>query len=209
MPPKGAGLSLAAFIFPITLRLIALRNDPFVPDILHTAESFLHPVQLYLHSILLTKNDCPNRASSLNVGTASISLSMSVPSHVPLNQISIPSAVPSLSDAHDLPEHSSPLLLLLHIRISHVCSHLLPLRSALLILDIDISAPIQCDTDNAISYVIIYETCSLPSPSSRCCGYNSRLEIAVSGPSAKPIRGRLSLPHITTSKGRGFLLLSK
>jgi hypothetical protein len=57
---------------------------------------------------------------------------------------------------------------------------------------------------SAISCVIAFETCSLRSPSPRCCGNNSRQEIAVSGLTAKPIRDRRSQSTLPRPQGVGF-----
>jgi len=72
----------------------------------------------------------------------------------------------------------------LHILHTHILPVYIPVPVLVLyrpVCDIGISEPTQYDTDNAISYVITFEICSLLPPCSRCCCLQLDARIAVGG----------------------------
>src|SRR5208282_5546790 len=155
---------------------------PSFPDSGHTCVSCPHPFPQCLRNIPLPKNDCPNMASSLNDQTAETASSMFALSVFPAGQISLTLAVSSLPNAHGPAVHSAPpprtphshrllvLLLRQHLLQHHAKS------------EICTSVPIQCDTDNAISSVITYETgCSLFPPLHSKLRQQLDVRITVSG----------------------------
>lgn len=175
----GSCAAVMNFSHPIA---IAPSVVPSFPGSGHTCVSCPHPYPLYLRNIPSPKNDCPNMASSLNSETAETASSMSALLAIPTGQISITSAVSSPPDEHGPAVHSVPPPRTLR-------SHRLPvllLRQPLLPLhaksDTGTSVPIQCDTDNAISSVITYETgCSLFPPLRSKLRQQLDVRIAVSG----------------------------
>jgi len=120
-------------------------------------------------------------ASSLNIETDGITLSMSDPSDDPLIAISIFSVESSPPDEH------GPIVRLvpqLHNRQTHKSleslSHRLPSMPQLK-SETDTLEPKQYGTDNAISYVITYEICSLLPPYASMLRQQLDIRIAVSG----------------------------
>ena len=161
---------------------IAPSVVPSFPGSGHTYVSCPHRVQLCLRNIPLPKNDCPNMVSSSNYETAETASSMSGLSAAPTDQISLASAVSSPPDVRGQVAHSAPPP---HTQQSHRLPVFLlqqPPLPNLAKFDTDTSAPIQCDTDNAISSVITYETgCSLFPPLRSKLRQQLDVRIAVSG----------------------------
>lgn len=130
---------------------------PSFPDSGHTFVSYPHPDLRCLHNSLLSKIDFPNKSFSSSGKTAESASSTSALSTYPSNPISITLAESSPPDGHG---QAASLALLPHNLQSHrlpLCCSLSPLSPHLALCGIGTLAPIQCDTDNAISYVITFE----------------------------------------------------
>ena len=173
---------------------------PVSPGIGHTFVSCPHPALPCLRSILWTKNDSPNRAFSSNTETGETISLMSGLSTAPITAIWTPLEGSLPPSAHDPAGRSVPPPHSPHIRISPESQfHTHPLL-ALSRCEICISEPIRCDTDNAISYVITCEICSLLPPYVRCCGTTLRKDSSERPFRPYPFGTGLASPHDPTRR---------
>ncbi len=168
-----------------SLSTAIVQTSPYLPGIVHPCRSFLHPTQPYPHSFPSPRNDCPNKASSLNAEIGEIIASHSALSAFQASRISIASAVPSILNEHDPPVRLArqPRIPKIHISPEYqFAGFLLPARS---ICGIGTSEPKPRDTDKAISCVMPYGICSLLPPCFDVAGTTRRKDS--SGRALRPI----------------------
>ena len=101
----------------------APSSSLFLPDALHTSVSSQHQRLPCLRNTLLPRNDCPNKASLSNRGTAETLRSQSFFSLSPSTLTPIPLGVPSPEGGHDPGEHSVQLCynLFFHYGLEYSC----------------------------------------------------------------------------------------